>query len=233
MMPLDPAALPSGPEWDVHLTENVPVPMRDGVRLATDVYRPARAGHPLGDARPVLLHRTPYNKTETEATLGQCRWLAARGYVVVTQDCRGCFRSEGEVNFLVPEAEDGADTIAWIRRQAWTNGTIGSFGTSWSGWTQTAMAALGPDAPPAFQHVLEDLSIDLSGSDYELIVRGWARHAPSAATSWRPTPVPSGVDWAPGLASVGVIAGFGSLATSIRRILPTDGTPALLMTKTR
>ena len=92
----------------------------------------------------MLLHRTPYNKTETEATLGECRWFAARGYVVVNQDCRGCFRSEGEVNFLVPEAEDGADTIAWIRRQEWANGTVGSFGTSWSGWTQTAMAALGP-----------------------------------------------------------------------------------------
>ena len=66
---------------------------------------------------------------------GQCRWFAARGYVVVNQDCRGCFGSEGEVNFLVPEAEDGADTIAWIRRQEWCDGTVGAFGTSWSGWT--------------------------------------------------------------------------------------------------
>ena len=126
------AARPSRPDFDVDLIENVPVPMRDGVRLATDVYRPARGGRPLGDPRPVLLHRTPYNKTETEATLGQCRWFAARGYVVVNQDCRGCFRSEAEVNFLVPEAEDGADTIAWIRGQEWANGVVGSFGTSWS-----------------------------------------------------------------------------------------------------
>ena len=44
--------------------------MRDGVRIATDVYRPARDGRPVGEPRPVLLHRTPYNKTETEATLG-------------------------------------------------------------------------------------------------------------------------------------------------------------------
>jgi putative CocE/NonD family hydrolase len=145
MRPLDPSARPSRAEFDVHLTEHVPVTMRDGVRLSTDVYRPARAGRPLEDRRPVLLHRTPYNKTETEATLGQCRWFAARGWVVVNQDCRGCFRSEGEVNFLLPEAEDGADTLAWIRAQPWCDGTIGSFGTSWSGWTQTAMAALGPD----------------------------------------------------------------------------------------
>ncbi len=93
----------------------------------------------------MLLHRTPYNKAETEATLGECRWFASRGYVVVNQDCRGCFASEGDVNFLVPEAEDGADTLAWIKRQAWASGVVGSFGTSWSGWTQTAMAALGGD----------------------------------------------------------------------------------------
>jgi predicted acyl esterase len=144
MTRLDPAALPSRPEFDVHLIENVLVSMRDGIRLATDVYLPARDGKPLDAARPVLLHRTPYNKTETETSLGHGSWFAARGYAVVDQDCRGCFRSEGDVNFLVPEAEDGADTIAWILRQPWCNGTIGSFGTSWSGWTQTAMAALGP-----------------------------------------------------------------------------------------
>jgi putative CocE/NonD family hydrolase len=145
MRPLDPAAPASRPEFEVHLTEHVPVAMRDGVHLATDVYRPARNGRPLEDRRPVILHRTPYNKTETETSFGQSRWFAARGYVVVSQDCRGCFRSEGDVNFLVPEAEDGADTIAWIRRQPWSSGVVGSFGTSWSGWTQTAMAALGPE----------------------------------------------------------------------------------------
>src|SRR5262245_12460195 len=83
MASTDPAVVPSRPEFDVHVTENVLVPMRDDVRLATDVYRPACDGRLLGDARPVLLHRTPYNKTETEATMGQCRWFAARGYVVV------------------------------------------------------------------------------------------------------------------------------------------------------
>ena len=154
----DPAARPSEPEFDVHLTENIPVVMRDGVRLATDVYHPARGGRPLTDPRPVLLHRTPYDKTETETSLGECRWFAARGYVVVNQDCRGCFRSEGDVNFLVPEAEDGADTIAWIRKQEWSNGTVGTWGTSWSGWTQTAMAALGPEG-------LTTMVPNMSGAD--------------------------------------------------------------------
>ena len=78
MKPLDPAARPSRPDLDVHLTENVMVPMRDGIRMATDIYRPARDGRPLNDRRPVLLHRTPYNKAETEATSDQCRFFAAR-----------------------------------------------------------------------------------------------------------------------------------------------------------
>ena len=140
-----PPALPS--EHDVHLTENVMVAMRDGMRMATDIYRPARGGRPLADRRPVLLHRTPYNKTETEATSGQCRFFAARGYVVVNQDCRGCFGSEGEVNFLIPEAEDGADTVAWIRKQEWCDGTVGTFGTSWSGLDADRAGRAGPRGP--------------------------------------------------------------------------------------
>jgi putative CocE/NonD family hydrolase len=158
MKPLDPAARPARPEHDVHLTENVMVPMRDGVHMATDVYRPARDGRPLSDRRPVLLHRTPYNKVETEATSGECRYFASRGYVVVNQDCRGCFGSEGDVNFLIPEAQDGADTIAWIRKQGWCDGTVGAFGTSWAGWTQTAMAALGPEG-------LATIVPNMSGAD--------------------------------------------------------------------
>ena len=55
MKPLDPAARASRPEHDVHLTENVMVPMRDGLRMATDIYRPARDGRPMADRRPVLL----------------------------------------------------------------------------------------------------------------------------------------------------------------------------------
>jgi predicted acyl esterase len=107
MRPLDPAALTSRPELDVHLAENVPVAMRDGVRLATDVYRPARDGRPVADRRPALLHRTPYNKTETEATLGQCRWFAARGWVVVNQDVVG-LDADGHGRARPPGAGDAA-----------------------------------------------------------------------------------------------------------------------------
>jgi predicted acyl esterase len=64
--------------------------------------------------------------------------------VAIIQDCRGTTHSEGDVDFLIPEAEDGYDTLQWIDRQPWSNGKVGSWGTSWAAWTQTAMAALSP-----------------------------------------------------------------------------------------
>ncbi len=120
------------------------VAMRDGVRLATDIYFPARNGEPVDARMPAVLHRTPYDKTVAEESLGYCRYFAQRGYVAVIQDCRGTFASGGDVDFLLPEAEDGFDTLEWIDRQPWSNGKVGSWGCSWASWTQTAMAALGP-----------------------------------------------------------------------------------------
>ncbi|MBD3646135.1 MAG: CocE/NonD family hydrolase, partial [Pseudomonadales bacterium] len=135
----------SDAEYEVIVERDIMVPMRDGVRLATDLYRPAVSGEPAQGAFPVVFMRTPYNKVARERQSGYCRYFAERGYVAVTQDCRGCFRSEGDVRFLIPEAEDGFDTLAWIKGQPWAGPGVGSWGTSWSGWTQTAMAALGPD----------------------------------------------------------------------------------------
>jgi putative CocE/NonD family hydrolase len=129
---------------DVVVEKDVMVAMRDGVRLATDLYFPARDGEKAEGKFPALLHRTPYDKSDVERSGGYGRFFARRGYVVVYQDCRGTFESEGEVDFLVPEAEDGYDALQWIDQQPWTDGQVGSWGTSWSGWTQTAMAALGP-----------------------------------------------------------------------------------------
>ena len=147
MQPLtiDPDAQPSVPQYDVHLTEGVQIAARDGVLLSTDVYLPARAGQPLPGPLPTLLQRSPYNKTEVELSSGDAHWFAERGYAVVIQDCRGCFESGGDVNFLFPEAEDGFDTMEWIKEQSWSNGRVGTWGCSWASWTQTALAALGPE----------------------------------------------------------------------------------------
>jgi putative CocE/NonD family hydrolase len=124
---------------------DVMVPMRDGVLLATDVYRPSSDGGPASDPLPVLVLRTPYDKTQVAELFGWPRLFARHGYVAVVQDCRGCFNSQGEVGFLWPEADDGRSTVEWIRRQPWCNGVVGTWGCSWESWTQTALAAVGTE----------------------------------------------------------------------------------------
>jgi uncharacterized protein len=141
-MPQQPAA--SRPEFDVNVAYNVMLPMRDGVRLATDIYRPAAGADPLPGAFPTLLLRTPYNKGKQISMEKHGEFFARRGYAVVIQDCRGRYRSEGDFYFLTQEAEDGYDTVEWIVEQPWCNGKIGTLGTSYGAWVQNALAALNP-----------------------------------------------------------------------------------------
>src|SRR5690348_2266376 len=82
------------PEFDEARVEtDVMIPMRDGVRLAADVYRPGKDGHPAPGRFPTLLTRTPYNKGRGDSA--EAKYYAARGYVVVMNDCRGRYASEG------------------------------------------------------------------------------------------------------------------------------------------
>ena len=119
--------------------------MRDGVRLSADIYLPAAQRQAAAwRASGACCTATQYDKTAVERGIGWCRWFAERGYVAIIQDSRGTFASEGVSNFFIPEAEDGFDTLEWIGRQTWSNGQVGNWGISWAGWTQTAMAALGP-----------------------------------------------------------------------------------------
>src|SRR5258707_11173580 len=89
------------------------IPMRDGVKLATDIYRPAAAGVPVADKLPILLQRTPYNK-EAPATVAQARFFASHGYVVALQDERGAFHSEGVQSKYIGYGQDGYDTIEFL-----------------------------------------------------------------------------------------------------------------------
>jgi hypothetical protein len=134
----------SKPACEVLVHKNVMVPMRDGVHLAADVYRPARGLEPLPGRHPALLERTPYSKDAGERADLNGLWYAQRGYVVVIQDVRGRYRSEGAFTFLRNEPEDGYDTVEWIAAQPWSDGRVGTFGTSYMGWTQSALAALAP-----------------------------------------------------------------------------------------
>lgn len=115
---------------------DVGVPMRDGVRLSADVYLPAR-----GERFPVLLLRTVYDNAGPRYVAWAMPFVRA-GYGVVLEDCRGRFDSEGTWAPYTCEAEDGYDTQEWIARQAWCDGSIGTFGVSYSGFTQTTSATL-------------------------------------------------------------------------------------------
>lgn len=139
-LPLDMAAGADGP-FAVETAVDVMVPMRDGVRLATDVYRPARDGQPLTDRRPIVLIRTPYNKGNGQSS--EAKYFASHGYVAVVQDTRGRYRSEGVWHWMTDDGPDGFDCAAWIAAQPWSNGRIGMMGTSYVGGTQHALAMSG------------------------------------------------------------------------------------------
>lgn len=124
---------------------------RDGVRLATDVYLPDGAG-----PWPVILERTPYGKREasrSERTAADPRpapreaiaaFFVQHGYAVVYQDCRGRYASEGSFVKYLADGEDGFDLCAWLVRQTWCNGRIGTMGLSYAAHTQAALGCLDP-----------------------------------------------------------------------------------------
>ena len=136
---------------EMRVERDLVVVARDGVPLATDVYRPAKGG-PF----PVLLERTPYDKSapsrsERTAAVACPRtradvaaYFVAHGYAVVHQDCRGRYKSGGRFTKYLSEAADGFDTLAWLVRQPWCSGRIGTFGLSYAAHTQAALGCLDP-----------------------------------------------------------------------------------------
>ena len=113
----------------------VRVPTRDGVHLSTNVF------HPAGTGRfPTILIRTPYGKTSI--LVPNYRAFVDHGYVVVMQDVRGRYASEGVFSPLTQEGPDGYDTLNWIAEQPWSNGKIGMTGGSYLGIAQWKVAVL-------------------------------------------------------------------------------------------
>jgi uncharacterized protein len=121
---------------DVIVEHNVAMRTRDGVTLYADVYRPAGEG-----TFPVLLTRTPYDKSG-EAGFG--RMAVLRGYMVVVQDVRGRYTSEGEWYPFKHEIEDGYDTVEWAAALPHSNGKVGMFSGSYVGATQMLAAIARP-----------------------------------------------------------------------------------------
>jgi hypothetical protein len=133
------------------MPETIMVPMRDGIRLATDVFLP------MGRGRfPVIMERTPYGRQETSrseitavnsapASRAEiAAYFTAHGYAVVYQDTRGRYGSEGIFVKYLSDGEDGFDTCAWLLEQSWCDGRICTMGLSYGAHTQGALGCLNP-----------------------------------------------------------------------------------------
>ena len=124
--------------------ETVSVPMRDGIMLSTDVYKPAGQGR-----YPVILLRTPYGLRLGQGCFapglgeGMAFW-ARHDYVAVAQDTRGTFRSEGVFRPIFQEQNDGYDAVEWAAEQSWSNGKVAMTGSSYMGVTQWQAALTTP-----------------------------------------------------------------------------------------
>lgn len=141
------AALAAGqakPQYEVQADKNVMVPMRDGVKLATDIYRPALNGAPAPGRFPTLLIRTPYTRAFQDRA--NAAFFVPRGYVLVVQSLRGRYGSEGRWRLFRDDPADGYDTVGWIASQSWSDGGVGMLGGSYDGGTQHAAALANPPA---------------------------------------------------------------------------------------
>jgi uncharacterized protein len=140
---------------EVIIEHDVPARMRDGVILRADIYRPKADGK-----YPVLLTRTPYNKI-SEMYLGPV--AAERGYVLIAQDTRGRYASEGEWYPFKHESDDGYDTVEWAASLPYSNGKVGMYGGSYVGATQYLAAIANPPH-------LAGIFPDVTASNYH---NGW------------------------------------------------------------
>ncbi|MEA3399779.1 MAG: CocE/NonD family hydrolase [Armatimonadota bacterium] len=149
---------------------DVEVPMRDGVILRGNLYRPQGAAKV-----PALLMRTPYGKGDRRFD----RYLRA-GYAVMCQDTRGRYASDGEFVLFsedeTPDGQDGYDTIEWLADQPWCNGIVGTFGASYNAWMQWEAAA---EQPPSLRAMCAyTIPLELTSVDW------WGAFRPGRRVKW-------------------------------------------------
>jgi putative CocE/NonD family hydrolase len=124
------------PKTEFTVEKNVMIPMRDGVRLAANLYFPKNPG----PRWPVILLRTPYDKDNYRGSTLPAEFFAGQGYAVVSQDVRGKFSSEGDYQVQSHDQVDGFDTIDWIVAQPWSSGKVGTYGCSYLGENQILLS---------------------------------------------------------------------------------------------
>jgi putative CocE/NonD family hydrolase len=151
----------------VAVTHDVMIPVRDGLLMATDLYRPVRNGALETQPLPVLLNRTPY---ERESLAGSARYFAQRGYVVAVQNLRGRYNSQGIFLKVQPaDATDGYDAIQWLAKQPYANGKVGMWGQSFAAHSQAGAAQL---KPPALATLVLNMGGLANGWDHGVRYRG-------------------------------------------------------------
>jgi putative CocE/NonD family hydrolase len=129
----------------VLFVKDLMVPMRDGVKLSTDIYRPTINGVPVEGKLPLLLQLTPYNK-EGQGIVESAKYFARHGYVVALQDDRGTYKSEGVLVKYVGFGKDAADTIEYMAKLPYTDGQVGMWGLSYAAHVQASAAIAHPAA---------------------------------------------------------------------------------------
>ncbi len=138
----------SAADYEVVEQRNLAAPMRDGVKLKVDVFRPDAEGR-----FPAVLQQTPYNK---DGQAARARKFAERGYVVVNSDSRGRFESGGEWDPFSPKHKtDGYDLVEWVAAQDWCSGNVGTYGLSYMGWTTWWTAS---QAPPSLKAIVPEVA---------------------------------------------------------------------------
>jgi uncharacterized protein len=158
-----PADVP--PRNDIALDNRVSIPLRDGVRLFADVFRPA------GDGRyPVLVSKTPYSTERFPTAYEAAVYFAQRGYVYVYPDVRGRHESEGEWQPFFNSAKDGYDVIEWAAKQRWSNGKVAMQGGSYLGQNQWRAAQA---APPSLVTIFPMVASTSIYHDWITLNGGW------------------------------------------------------------
>jgi uncharacterized protein len=202
--------------------------MRDGARLATDIYLPQGQG-----PWPVVLVRLPYDKNGRYTFMpALAPHFSERGYAFVVQDVRGKFRSEGTTRPFVHETEDGYDTIEWITAQSWARRAVGMFGDSYYGFTQWAAVASGH---PALRAIVPRVTSASLGARWAGVVPLYAGQYLAefwTDRNWHSWPI----DWSkrpladvfnPGFGAIGTrSAGFDEMLENIRAGRELDPFPA-------
>ena len=144
--------------------ENAMIPMRDGIKLATDIYRPAIQGVPVEEKLPMIFQRTPYNK-KSERFVDEAKYFVRHGYIVALQDLRGLYQSEGLFIKYMNEPEDGYDSIEWLAKLPYTDGKIGMWGTSYGAHAQANSAKL---RPPHLETIVLNCGGLYNGWEYKI-----------------------------------------------------------------